>query len=169
MPPTPTVTLPATGAAQQSTLVAVPANPLVSSIVATVTTAGTNVGGASEQVASSSTVATVVVTASLTAVSATNAASTCTANAAGSAGSTTITGLTIGALQKPSVPCPPTTRLPSVVPGLTVTANHQVQSDGAGSASISVDALYIQLTPTVGTPASVVVGSRAAPPPVRTS
>jgi hypothetical protein len=116
VPPTPVVTLPATGAAQQSTLATVPANPLISSIVATVTTAGTNVGGASEQVTSSSTVSTVVVTASHTGISATSAASTCTANAAGSVGSTTITGLTIGGTPE-ALPSPvaPTTRLPSVV------------------------------------------------------
>jgi len=153
VPPTPSVTLPASGAAQSSNLLTLPTHTVVTSATATVRTAATNVGTAAEQVTSSATVDNL---ASLAAIRATTVMSSCTADATGATGSVNVANLTLGGMPETVPTSTATFVLPALIPGVTIEANHEVQSTTAGSVSITVDGLFVQLA--TGAGATVVVG-----------
>ncbi|HVX20121.1 MAG TPA: choice-of-anchor P family protein [Acidimicrobiales bacterium] len=154
IPPTPTVTLPATGGTRQSNLITLPASTLVTSATATVRTAAADTGTAAEKVTSSATVDNLLaLPGGVLKVGAVTAS--CTADATGSSGTVTIADLTLGGTPVTVPPSTPTFVLPAVLPGVTVTANHQVTTDTARQADITVDGLLVQLA--TGTGATVVV------------
>src|ERR1035437_10953555 len=96
LPPTPAVTLPASGTAT-STTIAVPLNPVLTNATLTATTGATNITLANEEVKSEGRVenANVLITGATAVLRANALDSTCTSNATGSTGTDQILGLTI--------------------------------------------------------------------------
>ena len=153
VPPTPSVTLPASGAAQSSNLLTLPTHTVVTSATATVRTAAINVGTAAEQVTSSATVDNL---AALATIRATAVTSSCTADATGATGSVNVANLTLGGTPETVPTSTATFALTTVIPGVKIKANHEVTSETAGSVNITVDGLFVQLA--TGAGATVVVG-----------
>jgi hypothetical protein len=158
VPPTPTVTLPADGTAQSNSLISLPANPLLTAGVATVTSSATNATLASEVVSGSSDIANpallsaipglpagllpVGVT-SLLSVDAVH--SVCSSSATGSTGGTTVVNLVVG-----GTPIPVTTALnqvptlPAALSGLlSIEINKQVVTNQVGATGITVDGIVV--------------------------
>src|ERR1035437_9855462 len=146
LPPTPSVTLPASGTAT-STTIAVPLNPVLTSATLTATTSSTNNTLANEQVNSEGRVenANVLITGSTTALIANVLDSTCTSSATGSTGTDQIVGLTIGgtAVPVPTTPNAVLTGLGPLAPLISIEANVQTIQNAPGSTSITNDALII--------------------------
>jgi hypothetical protein len=146
LPPTPAVTLPASGTAT-STTIAVPLSPLATSATLTATTGATNITLANEQVNSEGRVenANVLITGSITALVANVLDSTCTSSATGSTGTDQIVGLTIGgtAVPVPTTPNAVLTGLGPLAPLISIEANVQTIQNAPGSTSITNDALII--------------------------
>jgi hypothetical protein len=155
VPPTPTVTLPASGAAQSASILTVPTNPLVTTGVATVTTSATNATLATEVVSGSSDIANPALInsipglpAGITSVVSADAIHTvCQSSATGSTGGTTVVNLVIGGTpipvtsalnQVPTIPAP----LSSL---LSIEINKQVITNSAGATGITVDGVVITL------------------------
>jgi large repetitive protein len=155
VPPTPAITLPASGAAQSSSIVTVPTNPLLTTGVATVTTAATNATLATEVVNSSSDIANPALLNSIpglpggitSVLSADVIHSVCQSSATGSTGGTTVVSLVIGGTpipvssaldQVPNLPAP----LSSLI---SVEINKQVVVNAPGTTGITVDGLVITL------------------------
>jgi hypothetical protein len=155
IPPTPTVTLPATGAAQSNSILTIPTNPLVTTGVATVTTAATNATLATEVVNSSSDIANPALLntipglpAGITSVLSADAIhSVCGSSATGSSGGTTVVSLVIGGMPIPvssaldQIPALPA----SVSSLLSIEINKQVITNSPGATGITVDGLVITL------------------------
>lgn len=146
LPPTPAVTLPASGTAT-STTIAVPLNPVLTSATLTATTGATNITLANEEVKSEGRVenANVLITGSTTALIANAIDSTCTSNATGSTGTDQILGLTIGGtvVPVPTTPNAVLTGLGPLAPLISIQANVQTIKNAPGSTSITNDALII--------------------------
>jgi hypothetical protein len=159
VPPTPTVTLPADGTAQTNSLISIPANPVVTAGVATVTSSATNATLASEVVSGSSDIADpsvlpaipglpaglLPVGTSLLSVDAVH--SVCSSSATGSTGGTTVANLVIGGTTIPvtsalnQVPTLPA----ALSPLLSIEINKQVVTNSVGATGITVDAIVITL------------------------
>jgi hypothetical protein len=164
VPPTPSVTLPATGADTTSSIVTIPTNPVIDAAVATVDTNATNATLASEVVNGSSDVASAALLNSLvpavtSVLSADAIHSVCTSSATGSVGGTTIASLVIDGMpipvtdavdQIPAIPAP----LSGV---LNIEINKQVVTNSAGATGITVDALVVTLLSSVLTPGGAVL------------
>jgi hypothetical protein len=146
LPPTPAVTLPASGTAT-STTIAVPLNPVLTSATLTATTGATNITLANEVVNSEGRVenAHVLITPSTTALIANVIDSTCTSSATGSTGTDQILGLTIGGtvVPVPTTPNAVLTGLGPLAPLISIQANVQTIKNAPGSTSITNDALII--------------------------
>jgi hypothetical protein len=160
VPATPTVTLPADGTAQSSSLINIPTNAVLTAGVATTTTAATNATQASEVVNSSSDIANPAVLSaipglpagllpsSISSVLSVDAVhSVCTSSATGSTGGTTVVNLVIGGM-----PIPVTDALNQAVtlpaalsPLLSVEINKQVLTNSVGDTGITVDGIVITL------------------------
>ena len=155
VPPTPTVTLPASGAAQSSSILTVPTNPLLTTGVATVTSSATNATLATEVVNGSADIANPALINSIaglpvgttSVVSADAIHTVCTSSATGSTGGTTVVSLVIGGMaipvtdalnQFPAIPAPLSTLL-------SVEINKQVITNAPGSTGITVDGVVITL------------------------
>jgi hypothetical protein len=155
VPPTPTVTLPSSGAAQSASLITIPTNPVLSAGVATVTTSATNATLATEVVNSSSDIANPALLNSIaglptgitSVLSADAIHSVCTSSATGSTGGTTVLNLVIGGVpipvstalnQVPTIPAPLSTLL-------SIEINKQVINNSPGATGITVDGLVITL------------------------
>jgi hypothetical protein len=157
VPATPTVTLPADGTPQSASIVTIPTNPVLTTGVATVTTAATNATQASEVVSGSADIANPALLNSiaglpigLTSVLSADAIHTvCQSSATGSTGGTTVVSLVIGGMpipvtdalnQVPAIPAP----LSSL---LSIEINKQVVTNTVGSTGITVDGVVITLLP----------------------
>jgi hypothetical protein len=155
VPPTPTVTLPASGAAQSNSILTIPANAVVTTGVATVTTVATNATLATEVVNGSADIANPALLNSIaglpvgvtSVVSADAIHSVCQSSATGSTGGTTVLNLVIGGMpipvstalnQFPAIPAP----LSSL---LSVEINKQVVTNSVGATGITVDGVVITL------------------------
>ncbi len=149
VPPTPSVTLPPTGAPPQSATAAPVSVPgLLSSGTLDASTSSTNFSAATETVTSAGGAEDLAVGPTLAPVlTAVAVSSTCTSGATGSTGSTTIVSLSAGGQQ---IPIPPGVDVPltlpaSVSPLISVEVNRQSGSNATGSTSIVVDALVVTL------------------------
>jgi IPT/TIG domain-containing protein len=155
VPPTPTVTLPASGAAQSASILTVPANPIVTTGLATVTSSATNASLATEVVNGSSDIADPALinsiaglpTGTTSVVSADAIHTVCTSSATGSTGGTTVLNLVIGGMaipvsdalnQFPAIPAPLSTLI-------SVEINKQVIVNMPGTTGIVVDGVVITL------------------------
>ncbi|HVB91429.1 MAG TPA: choice-of-anchor P family protein [Acidimicrobiales bacterium] len=155
VPPTPAVTLPATGAAQSANLANIPVNPLVYTGVLTVTTAATHaiqptqVVNSSADVANAALINGVVAPGNLGAsvLSADAIHTVCTSDATGSTGGTTLVSLVIDGTPVPvsdAINQVPT--LPSALsPLLSVEINKQVITNSVGATGITVDGVVVTL------------------------
>ncbi len=122
-------------------------------------TEGGNLGTPSGFATSSASVANVVV--GVSAITATAVSSTCTSSSNGSTGSTQLLTATAGGSPLLVTPLANT---PISVPGvLTATLNEQIRTDSPGNTSIVVNAIHIQLLPSlVGAPVvDIVLGHSA--------
>jgi hypothetical protein len=151
----PTVTLPATGAAQSASLLTVPTNPVLTTGVATVTSSATNATLATEVVSGSADIANPALLNSIpglpvgttSVVSADAIHSVCTSSATGSTGGTTVVSLVIGGMpipvsdalnQFPAIPAPLTKLISDEI-------NKQVITNAPGSTGIVVDGVVVTL------------------------
>jgi hypothetical protein len=149
--PTPSVTLPASGAAQSQTLLSIPASPVVTSGTLIAQTAATNDTLASEQVNSSGEIesADVLIAGAITGIKADAVTSTCQSNATGSTGTDSIAGLSIAGT---TVVAPttlntvlPTSDLGALSALVSIEVNVQKTSNVIHSTSITNDAIVITL------------------------
>jgi hypothetical protein len=155
VPPTPTVTLPASGAAQTASILTIPSNPLITTGVATLNTAATNATLATEVVNTSSDLANPALLNTIpglpvgivSVLSADAIHTVCQSSATGSTGGTTVLNLVIGGTpipvstavdQIPTLPAPLSTLL-------SIEINKQVVTNTPGATGIVVDGLVITL------------------------
>jgi IPT/TIG domain-containing protein len=153
VPPTPLVTLPASGASQSSSILTIPTNPVVDATAAGVTTGATNATQANEVVNGSAEIANPALLNTLpglpdgiTSVLSADAINTaCTSSATGSTGGTTVLSLVIGGTPIPvsqAVDQLPT--LPSALSALlSVEINKQVVTNSTGATGITVDGVVV--------------------------
>jgi hypothetical protein len=155
VPPTPAITLPATGDAQSASIASIPPNVLLTTSVAAVATAATNATLATEVVNSSSDIADPALLNSIpglpggikSVLSADVIHSVCQSSATGSTGGTTVVSLVIG-----GTPIPVTSALDQIpaLPAslsslLSVEINKQVVVNSPGNTGITVDGVVITL------------------------
>ncbi|HVA09133.1 MAG TPA: IPT/TIG domain-containing protein [Acidimicrobiales bacterium] len=161
VPPTPTVTLPSSGAAQTASILTIPSNPLITTGVATLNTAATNATLATEVVNTSSDLANPALLNTIpglpigivSVLSADAIHTVCQSSATGSTGGTTVVNLVVGGTpipvstavdQIPTLPAPLSTLL-------SIEINKQVVVNTPGATGITVDGLVITLlTPLAG-------------------
>jgi hypothetical protein len=148
VPPTPSVTLPATGALTTGSLLTIPTNVVVDTGVLAVSTQATNATLANEVVTTSATVADPnVLNVATSLLSATVVESTCSSSATGSTGSTTIANLVVDGTAIPvsdaidQIPALPAAA--SLL--LSIEINKQVVTNAVGATGITVDALVVTL------------------------
>jgi hypothetical protein len=145
--PTPSVTLPANGAATHGDALGASVPGLLSTGDVTAATGATGVGTAAETVTSSASVANLDVSAA-NLLTAGAVSSSCTSNALGSTASIAVTNLDVlGTIVPVGDDTSPNFNL--VVPGLsgvaTITLNKQTVTNTVGATSLTVDALQITL------------------------
>ncbi|MHB1711413.1 MAG: choice-of-anchor P family protein [Acidimicrobiales bacterium] len=148
LPPTPAVTLPASGAATSKTII-VSHGPVLTHALLSASTGSTNDTLAAEQVNSEGLAGNgnVSIPGSATVLAVRAVDSTCISNASGSTGTDHIAGLTIGGIPVP-VPITPNavlTGLGPLAPLISIEANMQAIKNAIGSTSITNDALVITI------------------------
>jgi hypothetical protein len=155
VPPTPSVTLPADGTLQTANILHVPTNVILTTGVATVTTAATNATQANEVVNSSSDIANPDLLNTIaglpigttSVVSADAIHTVCQSSATGSTGGTTVVNLVIGGQSIPvssAIDQVPTLTAP-LSSLLSVEINKQIVTNSAGATGITVDGVVITL------------------------